>query len=259
MRTEFILILFKKIFGDQIPKDKNFNVEVFLQEFNTYMLAPITGRSSIFYERDLFHVYSKFKKALESLSCNIEHDEFHKVYHCVFKFTKYKKVYQELKLTLRYDSSYITDFYYSEKMRKYVRNITSVSLVHLFMKSNNYCHVIQEFGVRYINRSEPEFRYFMIKGEPYESILNQEFNNSVLLIFFNYDQSFNLKKIDYFCIGKYNFSLTYCDGVYSEKTYIFTDDSKNITKNLVIYLNDSGFDLLDLNHNDLLLCDAYTY
>lgn len=259
MRTEFILILFNKIFGYQIPKDKNFNVEVCLQEFNTYILAPITGRNYISDERDLYYVYNKFKKVLKFLSCHIEHDEFHKVYHCIFKFTKYKKVYQELKLTLRYDSSYITDFYYNEKMRQHLQYGASVSLVHLFMKSNDYCHVIQEFSLNYIGRSEPESCYFMIKGESYESKIHQEFNDSSLIIFYNYDQSFNLIRLDYFCIGEYNFSMTYYNNYYSERPYTFIGKLNDISKKLVTYLNESGFNLLDLSHNDLVICDAYTY
>jgi len=259
MRSEFILILFNKIFGYQIPKDKNFNIEICLQKFNTYFLAPITGRNYIADDRDLYYVYSKFKKVLKFLSCHIEHDEFHKFYHCVFKFTKYKKVYQELKLTLRYDYSYIVDFYYNAKMRQHVQYGASVSLVYLFMKSNDYCHVIEEFGVEYIGRSEPESRYFMLKGNPYESEVHQKFNNSSLIIFSNYDQSFNLTSLDYFCIGDYNFSMSYCDGIYSERPYNFISNLNNISKKLVTYLNESGFKLLDLNHNDLLICDAYTY
>lgn len=257
MDTSLSLTLFYKIFGYIIPNDKNFNTDRFLKSFDTYFIAPLTGRTYVTEEREVYRIYTQFKKSFKFVSCEIEHDEFHKVYNCTFKFTKYGKVYQKLELNLRYDSSYVMTFYYHKKMETNLRYGGRVSLIHLYMKSNDYCHIIQEFSKDCPTHGEPESRYFIFNNVVYDSLNNEDFNDSSLLTFTNYDNNLKVKTIDYFCIGKYNFNMTLDSGVYVSKNYNFMGDRNNITNKLVNYLNHSGFHLSNLSDGDLLMCDAY--
>lgn len=257
MNKELSLQIFIKLFGNIIPKDKNFNLLVLLKEFETYFISPITGRSYILDTSDNKKTFNKFKNVLKFLSCTIEHDEFHKVYNCVFKFTKYKKTYQQVDINLRYDMSYILTFYYNEKMQRHLQYGGTPTLAHLFLKNNDTCYVIEEHNKDKLDYSEPQSRYFMINDIFYEQFIHEEFNESSLLIFTNYDDKQNIKNIEYFCCGDYNFNIKFANGLYTSKNYKFVGERENITDKLVVYLNASGFNLFDLTKEDLLMSEAY--
>lgn len=257
MKLELSLQIFIKIFGNIIPKDKNFNIMTFIKEFETYFIAPLSGSTYILDSKEVNRTFTQFKKVFKFMTCTIEHDEFHKVYNCVFTFTKYRKTYQQLELNLRYDSSYISTFYYHQKMERHLQYGGRVSLTHQFMKDRDHCYVIQEYDTDNANYSEPESRYFMFDDVFYESSNNQDFNGSSLLTFTNYDDSLNIKRLDYFCVGEYNFNMSFSNGVYTAKSYNFVGSRENITDKLVVYLNDGGFHLPDLSKDDVLMSEAY--
>lgn len=257
MQLDRSLQIFIKLFGNIIPKDNNFNLLTFIKEFETYFIAPISGRSYILDSTDTKRTFNRFKNVFKFISCTIEHDEFHKVYNCVFTFTKYRKIYQQLSLNLRYDTSYITTFYYHQKMERHLGYGERVSLTHQFMNDRDYCYVVQEYAKDSSSYNEPESRYFMVDDIFYESSNHENFNDSSLVTFTTYDESLNIKRLDYFCVGKYNFNLSFSKGCYTAKHYNFIGERENITEKLVNYLNDSGFYLLNLSQDDLLMSEAY--
>lgn len=257
MQLELSLQTFIKLFGNIIPKDKHFNLITFIKEFETYFIAPISGRSCIVDSKDTNRTFNNFKNVFKFISCTIEQDEFHKVYNCVFTFTKYRKTYQQLTLNLRYDTSYITTFYYHQKMERHLGYGKRVSLIHQFMNARDHFYVVQEYSKDSSSCNEPESRYFMVDDVFYESLNHENFNDSSLVTFTTYDQSLNIKKLDYFCVGKYNFNLSFSKGLYTVKHYNFVGSRENITDKLVNYLNASGFHLLNLSQGDLLMSEAY--
>lgn len=257
MKLELSLQIFMKIFGNVIPKDENFNMITFIKEFETYFIAPLCGSTYLVDSKDINKIFSKFNKVFKFITCTIDHDEFHKVYNCVFSFKKYRKIYQQLELNLRYDNSYISTFYYHTKMERHLEYGGRVSLTYQFIRWRNYFYVIQEYDTDNFNYREPESIYFMFDDVFYEHSNNKDFNGSSLLTFTHYDESLNVKSLDYFCVGQYNFNISFSNGIYIAKNYNFIGSRENITEKLVVYLNHGGFHLPDLSADDLLMSDAY--
>lgn len=257
MKLDLSLQLFIKIFGNIIPNDKNFNIMTFIKEFETYFIAPLSGSLCIVDSKHVNQMFTRYKKVFKFLSCTIEHDEFHKVYNCVFTFNKYRKTYQQLELNMRYDKSYISTFYYHQKMERHLQYGGRVSLTHQYMRDRDYCYVVQEYDIDNAYYTEPKSRYFMFDDIFYESTNHEDFNGSSLLTFTHYDQSLNVKNLDYFCVGEYNFNISFANGLYSAKRYTFVGSRENITDKVVGYLNDGGFRLTQLSKEDLLMSEAY--
>lgn len=250
------LLLLKKIFGNIVPEDSKFNKYIFLRAFKDFILKPLTGIQVFYDEKDVQKKYTKYKNVLKYLSCTIEHDEFHKIYNCVIKFTKYNTTYQTLELNLRYDKSHIFNFYYHANMKKYIQSGEQVSLVFLHLIDRKHCHIISE----YLDSSYyavADSTYFVVDGDWYEEKLHNEFNDSSMTSMFTYDKKLNLKRMDYFCVGDYNFSISLESGLYIAKRYNFTSGEKDLSDSVATYLNHSGFNLVDLTQEDLLMCAAY--
>jgi len=256
MYDYYDLLLLKKIFGDIIPEDSNFNNYIFLRMFKDYILKPLTGLQVFYDEKDVKSKCSKYKNEFKYLSCTIEHDEFHKVYNCVIKFTKYNTTYQVLELNLRYDKSYIFNFYYHSNMRKYIQSGEQVSLVFLHLIDRKHCHIISEY-LESSYYSTADSTYFVADDVWYEDRLHDEFNNSSLTSTFSYDKKLKLERMDYFCVGDYNFNIALKSGLYIAKRYNFTSSKKDLSDSVATYLNHSGFNLIELTPEDLLMCAAY--
>lgn len=144
-------------------------------------------------------------------------------------------------------------------MERYLQYGSRVSLTHQYMKDRDHCYVIQEYDTKHDHYTAPESSYFMFDNIFYESTRNEDFNGSSLLTFTHYDKSLEIKNLDYFCVGEYNFNISFSNGLYAAKKYNFVGNRENITDKLVSYLNDGGFKLTQLSKGDLLMSDAYHY